>query len=321
MNEPLLKPFAQASLGSRVEALRRVFAERHRLSGALIERAQQAFGASWTADFDRMLGSLFADDDSLALAAKGYSSFAFDSMRRQKAFELSREYANKTYAQAASEVYFNEQHMASEYLPGLLLSHFLWPHHYRQIQFFDTAFVEPMSRSQCAEFAEIGIGTALYSRRILEQVSTSRGVGYDISPSSCRYAEQHVSAVGATARYEVRCQDILEHPMAPVPWLVCVEVLEHLEDPVEFLRALHAASGMPFIEVFVDCELAEAEKRDPKGLYKKARAGQIKNFTGIDDPYEAPEAPEIHLHTDRMTLAQEVDMLIHDLTRRGILSA
>ena len=87
------------------------------------------------------------------------------------------------------------------------------------------------------------------------------------------------------------------------------------------VRALHAASGMPFIEVFVDCELAEAEKRDPKGLYKKARAGQIKNFTGIDDPYEAPEAPEIHLHTDRMTLAQEVDMLIHELTRRGILSA
>lgn len=89
----------------------------------------------------------------------------------------------------------------------------------------------------------------------------------------------------------------------------------------DVVRALHAASGMPFIEVFVDCELAEAEKRDPKGLYKKARAGQIKNFTGIDDPYEAPEAPEIHLHTDRMTLAQEVDMLIHDLTRRGILSA
>jgi len=146
MNEPLLKPFAQASLGSRVEALRRVFAKRHRLSAALIKRAEQAFGASRTADFDRMLGSLFAGDESLALAAKGSWSFAFDSMRRQKAFEVSRGYANKTYAQAASEVYFNEQHMASEYLPGLLLSHFLWPHHYRQIQLFDTAFVGPMSR-------------------------------------------------------------------------------------------------------------------------------------------------------------------------------
>lgn len=89
----------------------------------------------------------------------------------------------------------------------------------------------------------------------------------------------------------------------------------------DLARALHEESGMPFIEVYVDCALEEAEKRDPKGLYKKARAGEIKNFTGIDDPYEAPEAAEIHLRTDRMTLQQEVDMLLHDLERRGILSA
>ena len=64
------------------------------------------------------------------------------------------------------------------------------------------------------------------------------------------------------------------------------------------VRKLHEDAGIPFLEVFVDCSLGEAEKRDPKGLYKKARAGQIKNFTGIDDPYEAPEKPEIHLHSD-----------------------
>ena len=89
----------------------------------------------------------------------------------------------------------------------------------------------------------------------------------------------------------------------------------------DVVRKLHEDSGMPFIEVFVDCALSEAEKRDPKGLYKKARAGEIKNFTGIDDPYEAPAAAEIHLHTDRMTLQQEVDMLLHELEKRGILSA
>jgi adenylylsulfate kinase len=50
-----------------------------------------------------------------------------------------------------------------------------------------------------------------------------------------------------------------------------------------------------FIEVFVDAPLAVCEARDPKGLYKKARAGELKNFTGIDDPYEPPEAPELHL--------------------------
>ena len=72
---------------------------------------------------------------------------------------------------------------------------------------------------------------------------------------------------------------------------------------------------------FVDCALEEAEKRDPKGLYKKARAGEIKNFTGIDDPYEAPAAPEIHLHTDQMSLEQEVDLLIAYMQERGILAA
>jgi adenylylsulfate kinase len=85
------------------------------------------------------------------------------------------------------------------------------------------------------------------------------------------------------------------------------------------VRALHEEAGMPFIEVFVDCSLDEAEKRDPKGLYKKARAGEIKNFTGIDDPYEAPENAEIHLHTDQMTLQEEVDLLLEYLTKQNIL--
>lgn len=86
------------------------------------------------------------------------------------------------------------------------------------------------------------------------------------------------------------------------------------------VRQLHDEAGVDFIEVFVDCSLEEAEKRDPKGLYKKARAGEIKNFTGIDDPYEAPENPEIHLHTDQMTLDEEVAMIIHYLESNGFLA-
>lgn len=86
------------------------------------------------------------------------------------------------------------------------------------------------------------------------------------------------------------------------------------------VRALHAEADMDFIEVFVDCSLEVAEQRDPKGLYKKARAGEIKNFTGIDDPYEAPEAPELVLHSDRMSLEEEVAQLLAILEQRGILS-
>lgn len=68
-----------------------------------------------------------------------------------------------------------------------------------------------------------------------------------------------------------------------------------------------------FIEVFIDTPLAEAEKRDVKGLYKKARAGQLKNFTGIDSPYEAPESPEVRIDTTAMTPEQAADLIIDRL--------
>ncbi len=87
----------------------------------------------------------------------------------------------------------------------------------------------------------------------------------------------------------------------------------------DIVRNLHASGDLDFIEVFVDCSLNEAEKRDPKGLYKKARAGEIKNFTGIDDPYEAPANPEVHLHSDTMSLQEEVDILMAALAKRGII--
>lgn len=89
----------------------------------------------------------------------------------------------------------------------------------------------------------------------------------------------------------------------------------------EQVRELHTESGYAFVEIFVDCALAEAEARDPKGLYKKARAGEIKNFTGIDDPYEAPTQAEIHLHTDKMTLQEEVDVIIAYLEQQGFIGS
>jgi adenylylsulfate kinase len=85
------------------------------------------------------------------------------------------------------------------------------------------------------------------------------------------------------------------------------------------VRKLHDEAGIPFLEVFVDIPIAEAEKRDPKGLYKKARAGQIKGFTGIDDPYEAPPAAELHLRTDQLSVAESVVKLLELLESRGLL--
>jgi bifunctional enzyme CysN/CysC len=82
-------------------------------------------------------------------------------------------------------------------------------------------------------------------------------------------------------------------------------------------RGLMAADE--FLEVFVDTPLAVAEQRDPKGLYAKARRGELKNFTGIDAPYEAPEAPELAIDTTRVSPGQAVEALLALLRSRGIL--
>jgi len=74
-----------------------------------------------------------------------------------------------------------------------------------------------------------------------------------------------------------------------------------------------------FVEVFVDAPLEVCEERDVKGLYKKARAGIIKGFTGIDDPYEAPLNPEITIDTSKLSLEEGVDVLLAYLEKRGAL--
>src|SRR5262249_4592052 len=85
------------------------------------------------------------------------------------------------------------------------------------------------------------------------------------------------------------------------------------------VRELHQKEGLPFVEVFVNTPIATCETRDPKGLYKKARAGQIKNFTGIDDPYEAPERPELTIDATGSPPQAAAALLLEYLEKRGII--
>ena len=74
-----------------------------------------------------------------------------------------------------------------------------------------------------------------------------------------------------------------------------------------------------FIEVFIDTPLDIAEQRDVKGLYKKARAGELKNFTGIDSAYEAPDTAEIHINTTSLDAEAAADLIIQTLIKHGII--
>ena len=84
----------------------------------------------------------------------------------------------------------------------------------------------------------------------------------------------------------------------------------------DLVRALHADAKLPFIEVHVNTPIATCEQRDPKGLYKKARAGEIKQFTGIDAPYEAPVDPELVVNTDRESPEESVTRIVEFLRPR-----
>ena len=81
------------------------------------------------------------------------------------------------------------------------------------------------------------------------------------------------------------------------------------------VRALHEN----FVEVYTECSLDTLEERDVKGLYKKARAGEIKGFTGVDDPYEAPESPEVQINSETESIDESADKIIRYLELKGLI--
>ena len=102
----------------------------------------------------------------------------------------------------------------------------------------------------------------------------------------------------------------------------CVSITAFISPYVadrEAVRRLHQESGVPFLEVFVDAPIEVCERRDPKGQYKKARAGEIKGFTGVDDPYEPPPKPELVLKTAEMGVADCVQTVIKMLIDKEIV--
>ncbi|RYE30637.1 MAG: adenylyl-sulfate kinase, partial [Hyphomicrobiales bacterium] len=79
-------------------------------------------------------------------------------------------------------------------------------------------------------------------------------------------------------------------------------------------------AGVPFFEIFVDAPLDICEQRDPKGLYAKARRGEIRNFTGIDSAYERPTAPDFHLDAGQYGADELADLIVHFLVQRDIVT-
>ena len=207
-----------------------------------LRRQRATFGDEWVGEFGTMLGRFIArSDEHLSNAVRGYVNFALDGMRLQKRFEKTRQYENKSYAEAANVVYQNKDYMFGLYLPGILLSHYLWPHHYRQLQFYRRSFLPRIAGSELHEFCDIGPGTGFYSRQLLTALGDAQGWAFDMSPFSLEYSRDQLTAFHVADRWRPEIRDIVKDtPGRQWPCLVCIEVLEHLEDPLAFLKALRS---------------------------------------------------------------------------------
>lgn len=90
-------------------------------------------------------------------------------------------------------------------------------------------------------------------------------------------------------------------------------------DQRQAIRNLFDGNKNEFIQVYLKCDISVCESRDPKGLYKKARKGEIPYFTGVSDPYEPPENAEIVIETDKLSIEESVDMIVKYLNKKGLL--
>jgi bifunctional enzyme CysN/CysC len=108
--------------------------------------------------------------------------------------------------------------------------------------------------------------------------------------------------------------------MADAGVMVLVPVISPYRAGRRWAREIHEAAGLPFVEVFVDAPIETCMERDVKGLYAKAVAGEIPQFTGVSDPYEPPENPELHIRTDEETPETSVASVMLYLETNGWLS-
>ena len=149
---------------------------------------------------------------------------------------------------------------------------------------------------------------------------TARGVlTYTLDGDNLRHGLNGDLGFSADARTEnVRRVAEVARLFADAGVVALVPLISPYRAGREQARALHDAAGLTFLEVFVDAPLDVCEARDPKGLYARARRGEIKNFTGIDSPFEAPEHPEVVLHGATETPEEMAERLYSQLFGWGL---
>ena len=154
-----------------------------------------------------------------------------------------------------------------------------------------------------------GSGKSTIANAVAERLLADGFVAYLLDGDNVRHGLNADLGFGAADRAEnVRRLGEVARLMADAGLVVLVPAISPYVVDRDRVRAAHAAAGLAFVEVFVDTPLDVCEQRDPKGLYRQARAGRLTGFTGIDDPYEAPVAPD--LRVGPASLTEQVDAVL-----------
>jgi bifunctional enzyme CysN/CysC len=155
------------------------------------------------------------------------------------------------------------------------------------------------------------------TRRLIE-----RGVAtYTLDGDNLRHGlNQDLDFSAADRAENVRRVAEVARLFADAGLVVLVPVISPYRAGREQARALHEAAGLEYLEVFVDAPLDVCAERDPKGLYAKARAGELRGLTGVDDPYEAPEHPDTVIDTSTVSAETAAARVLDVLVERGVVA-
>ena len=167
-----------------------------------------------------------------------------------------------------------------------------------------------------------GSGKSTVAAALNELLVASGRLTYTLDGDNLRHGLNGDLGFSAEARAEnVRRVAEVARLFADAGVVALVPVISPYRAGRDHARRLHEAAGLTFVEVFVDAPLEVCEARDPKGLYVKARAGEITGFTGVDDPYEAPLQPELVIASATTEPAAAAEMILGVLDAADILPA
>ncbi|MBK9292969.1 MAG: class I SAM-dependent methyltransferase [Oligoflexia bacterium] len=288
----------------QLASIEKYFAKKFPYFSKVISKRFNEFGEKWALSFEKELEVFFSNDEQrLQKASHGYGLFALDGLRLQKKFDKTLQYIAKRYEDVKGEVYLNRSYMFDLYLPGILLSHYLWPHHYNQKLWFQNKFIPLIKSQNVKTYCDVGVGTGFYSKEVLLNMPAIKGDGYDISEFSLEHTKMLIDRWGFGDHYRCHVQDIIANPPTiKADCAINVEVLEHLEDPITFLKALRKMvkdGAMAFITAAIDAPNMDHIYlyRDLDAVAKELKAANFKvidaeNFPAFTDPKPGETVPQ-----------------------------